>query len=290
MAKPLTIPVFARPGSQSRRFRLLTLHAVAIVITVVMCFPLFWMLSTAFKPPTEIFTKTPRFLPNEPTLDNFVRAFQTRPVLDWIVNSTITAGGTTLLRLAIVVPAAFAFARLRVPLKGLLLGVVIGTMIIPGVVTLVPNYLTVVQVGWINSWPGVVIPMVASSAFFIFLLRQHILQIPTDLYDAAALDGAGPIRMLADIVIPLVRPGIIAIAALSFLWGWNAYLWPLLVLPTVSSQTLAVGLSTFASDADSVQLWGPLMAVALMSSLPPLFLFFVAQKHLAQALTAGMKG
>lgn len=272
------------------RWSRVTLHLIAISITALMIFPLLWMLSTAFKGPTEIFTKTPQLIPSHPTLSNFTAAFESKPVLNWMLNSTITAGATTILRLLIVIPAAYAFARLRFPHQGLLLSIVIGTMIIPGVVTLIPNYLLVVNLGWINTRTGVVVPMLASSAFFIFLLRQHILQIPTDLYDAASLDGAGLIRALFDIVIPLIRPGILAVAALSFLWGWNAYLWPLLVLPTVSAQTLAVGLGTYASDAESVQLWGPLMAVALISSIPPLLVFLAAQKQLAQALASGLKG
>jgi ABC-type glycerol-3-phosphate transport system permease component len=266
------------------------LHAIAICMTAVMIFPLLWMVSTAFKGPTEIFTKTPRLIPNHPTFDNFTAAFDGKPVLDWVKNSAITAGLTTAIRIAIAVPAAYVFARLAVPLKRLLLTIVIGTMIIPSVVTLVPNYLLIVDLGWINTTLAVVVPMAASSAFFIFLLRQHILQIPTDLYDAAALDGAGLFRTLFDIVIPLIRTGLMAVAALSFLWGWNAYLWPMLVLPGLENQTLAVGLGTYASDPDSLQLWGPLMAVALLSSIPPLLVFIFAQKQLANALTSGLKG
>lgn len=268
----------------------LGLHALAIAMVAVMTFPLLWMVSTAFKGPTEIFTRTPQLIPSAPTFENFRVAFATKPVGDWILNSTITATLTTVLRLAIAVPAAYVFARFRLPITRLLLIVVIGTMIIPGVVTLIPNYLLVVRLGWINTWLGVIVPMAASSAFFIFLLRQHIMQIPADLYDAAELDGAGIVRTLWDIVIPLIRPGLVAVAALSFLWGWNAYLWPLLVLPGPASQTLAVGLGTYASDPEGAQLWGPLMAVALVSSLPPLLLFLVAQKHLATALTSGLKG
>lgn len=268
----------------------LGLHAVAILMTLAMIFPLLWMVSTAFKGPTEIFTRTPQLIPSAPTFDNFRTAFESKPVGDWLLNSTITATLTTVLRLAIAVPAAYVFARLRLPATRLLLIVVIGTMIIPGVVTLIPNYLLVVRLGWINTWTGVIVPMAASSAFFIFLLRQHIMQIPADLYDAAELDGAGIVRTLWDIVIPLIRPGLVAVAALSFLWGWNAYLWPLLVLPGPASQTLAVGLGTYAADPDGAQLWGPLMAVALISSLPPLLLFLVAQKQLATALTSGLKG
>jgi ABC-type glycerol-3-phosphate transport system permease component len=266
------------------------LHTLAIVITAVMSFPLFWMVSSAFKDPTEIFTDVPRFLPADPTLDNFRSAFAQKPVLDWLRNSLVTAVGTTALRLAIAIPAAYALARVRVPFRSFWMACVVGTMLIPGVVTLVPNYLTVAQLGWINTTIGVIVPQAASSAFFIFLLRQHIRQIPVDLFDAAELDGAGTWRQLFDIAIPLIWPGILAVTSLAFLWGWNAYMWPLLILPEFTSQTIAVGLGTFAGDPEGAQLWGPLMATALISSVPPLIVFMFAQKHLATALTSGLKG
>lgn len=282
-----TVRILAAPAVSLQR---LLLHAIAIVMCAVMIFPLLWMLSTAFKGPTEIFTEAPRLIPLQPTLANFVAAFADKPVLSWIRNTVLIAVATTLLRLLIALPAAYAFARLRFPHKGALLGIIIGTMIIPGVVTLIPNYLLIVRLGWINALPGVVVPMAASSAFFIFLFRQHMLQIPVDLYDAAELDGASHPRMLRDITVPLMLPAIGAMVALSFLWSWNAYLWPLLVLPTLEAQTLAVGLGSYAGDPDGVQLWGPLMSVALLSSLPPLVLFVAAQKLLTAALTSGLKG
>lgn len=282
-----TIAGLPRPAVTASR---VVLHLVAIVTCAIMVFPLLWMVSSAFKGPTEIFTATPRLIPLEPTLANFVTAFADKPVLSWIRTTILIALGTTALRLVIAVPAAYAFARLRFPRKGILLGVIIGTMIIPGVVTLIPNYLTIVRLGWVNTLQGVVVPMAASSAFFIFLFRQYMLQVPLELYDAAMLDGAGHVRMLRDITVPLILPAIGAMVALSFLWSWNAYLWPLLVLPTLDAQTLAVGLGTYAGDPDGVQLWGPLMSVALLSSMPPLVLFLGAQKLLTEALTSGLKG
>lgn len=288
LARPGWTSATARAPAIDRRR--LALHATAIVLCAVTVFPLLWMAATAFKGPTEIFTPEPRLFPARPTLENFAAAAANKPVAAWTVNSALFAGLTTAGRLLIVVPAAFAFARLRFPLKRVALLLVVGTMIIPNVVTLVPNYLLIVDLGWINTRQGVVLPTVASSAFFVFLLRQHMLLIPGEIYDAAAIDGAGPWRTLWQIVVPLIQPGLWAVVALSFLWGWNAYLWPLLVLPDLASQTLAVGLDTYASNPDSEQLWGPLMVVALLSSGPPLLVFLVAQKHLTSALTSGLKG
>lgn len=266
----------------------LGLHLAAVLISIIMAFPLLWMLMTAFKAPDQIFSDS--FLPTNPTFDNFRVAFETKPVWTWLKTSLLTAGWITILRVVLSVMAAYVIGHMKNRWSGWMTGVLLGTMLIPGVVTLIPNYLTIAELGWLNSIIGVVIPQVASSAFFVFLLRQYVKQIPQDLYDSAELDGAGTFIKLRDIVVPLIMPGILAAAALSFLWGWNSYLWPLLILPGTDAQTIAIGLGTFASDPDGPQLWGPLMATALISSIPPLAIFVVAQKQLATALTSGMKG
>ena len=211
-----------------------SLHAFAIVLSLASIFPLVWMVSTAFKGPTEIFTPDVRLFPHQPTLENFVAAVQDKPVLSWAVNSGVSALLITVLRLLIAVPAAYAFTRERFRFKNVAFLALVGTMIIPQVVTLIPNYQLIVQLGWINTLQGVVV--------------------------------------------------------LSFLDGWNLYLWPLLVLPSLEAQTLAVGMDTYASDPDTVQLWGPLMVVALLSAIPPLAVYAVAQRHLVAAFTTGLKG
>ena len=268
----------------------LALHAVVIVVCIFSAFPLLWMLSTVFKGPTEIFTSSPRFFPHHPTLDNFSMATENKPVVRWFVNTAIFAGLTTFFRLLLIIPASYALARLEFPLKKFVLLAIIGTMIIPSVVTLIPNYLLIVDLGWINTRQGLIVPTVSSSAFFLFLLRQHMLQIPVDILDAASIDGAGTWRIVWTMAAPMVTPGIWAVTVLSFLWSWNSYLWPLLVSPGIDSQTIAVGLGTYASNPDSPQLWGGLMVVALLSSLPPLLIYLFAQKQLTSALTSGLKG
>jgi ABC-type glycerol-3-phosphate transport system permease component len=276
------------------RFMRIGLHAFAILLSLFSIFPLLWMLSTAFKGPTEIFTPDLRLFPQQPTLENFWVAFQGKPVASWALNSGLSALCITLLRLVIAVPAAFAFTRERFRFKGAAFTALLGTMIIPQVVTLIPNYQLIVSLGWMNTLQGVIVPSAAGSgygsAFCIFLLRQYMLMIPRDLFDAAAIDGAGRWRTLWNVVLPLVAPAIWAVVVLSFLDGWNLYLWPLLVLPSLEAQTLAVGMDTYASDPDTVQLWGPLMVVALLSAIPPLIVYAAAQKHLVTAFTTGLKG
>jgi len=264
------------------------LHVAAGTIALIMAFPLLWMLITALKPASQVFDGA--WIPRETTLDNFRVAFSAKPVGTWLMNSVLTSAGITLLRVGLAIFAAYALGRMRSRWNHIWLGLLVGTMLIPGVVTLIPNYLTVARLHWLNTLIGVIVPQAASSAFFVFLLRQYVKQIPQDLFDAMELDGAGIFQRLKDLVIPLILPGILAAAALSFLWGWNSYLWPLLILPATESQTIAIGLGSFASDPEGPQLWGPLMATALVSSIPPLVIFLIAQKQLTSALTSGMKG
>jgi sn-glycerol 3-phosphate transport system permease protein len=286
--------VSARQSSSSKqRLRLtkVSVHLLVIVICFLTLFPFVWMLSTAFKPAEEVFTGDIRIIPNTPILSNFPDAFSYFPVAQWFWNSFGIAVLTTLGKLTISVPAAFAFARLHFKFDKLFFAMVLATMIVPGVVTVVPNYVLVSDLNWLNTWAGVVIPSLPATAFFVFLLRQNILTLPQDLLDAARLDGASTIKLLWQIVIPNVRPAIAVVTILSFLGAWNQYLWPLLVLSDFNSKTLAVGMQFFASNSESAQLWGPMMATATIATLPPLIIYAFAQKQIISTfVTSGIKG
>lgn len=286
--------VSARQSSSSKQRLRLTkvfVHLLVIVICFLTVFPFVWMLSTAFKPAEEVFTGDIRIIPNTPILSNFPDAFRYFPVAQWFWNSFGIAVLTTLGKLTISVPAAFAFARLHFKFDKLFFAMVLATMIVPGVVTVVPNYVLVSDLNWLNTWAGVVIPSLPATAFFVFLLRQNILTLPQDLLDAARLDGASTVKLLWQIVIPNVRPAIAVVTILSFLGAWNQYLWPLLVLSDFNSKTLAVGMQFFASNSESAQLWGPMMATATIATLPPLIIYAFAQKQIISTfVTSGIKG
>lgn len=267
------------------------IHVVVAVICFLTVFPFVWMLSTAFKPADEVFTRDIRIIPNEPILSNFPDAFRYFPVAQWFWNSFGIAVLTTLGKLLISVPAAFAFARLKFKGDKVFFAMVLATMIVPGVVTIVPNYVLVSDLNWLNTWAGVVIPSLPATAFYVFLLRQNILTLPQDLIDAARLDGASTFKLLLQIVIPNVRPAIAVVTILSFLGAWNQYLWPLLVLNDFESKTLAVGMQFFSSNTESAQLWGPMMATATIATLPPLIIYAFAQKQIISTfVTSGIKG
>jgi ABC-type glycerol-3-phosphate transport system permease component len=247
------------------------LHGVIILICAVTIFPFFWMLSTSLKIPTE--------------------AFEYFPVARWMWNSFGIAVITTAGKIAISVPAAFAFARLRFKGRNLLFATVLATMIVPGIVTVIPNYIFVSERGWMNSWQGVIIPSLPATAFFVFLLRQSMLTLPQDLLDAARIDGASTIRLLCGIVLPNVKPTIAVVTILSFLGAWNQYLWPLLVLNDFDAKTLATGMQFFTNNVESGQMWGPMMATATIAILPPLIIYALAQKQIINTfVTSGLKG
>jgi sn-glycerol 3-phosphate transport system permease protein len=267
------------------------LHVVVIIIVAFTVFPFLWMLSTAFKPADEVFTQDLRLVANHPTLQNFPDAFNYFPVARWFWNSFGIATITTAGKLAISLPAAFAFARLRFRGDKFFFAMVLATMIVPGIVTVVPNYILISDLNWMNTWAAVIIPSLPGTAFFVFLLRQNILQLPQDLLDAARLDGASTFKLLWQIVVPNVKPAIAVVTILAFLGMWNQYLWPLLVLNDFEAKTLATGMQFFTSNAESAQMWGPMMATATIATLPPFILYVLAQRQIIDTfVTSGMKG
>jgi sn-glycerol 3-phosphate transport system permease protein len=275
----------------SRRLGRGAIHLVVILLCAITLFPMLWMLSTSFKIPTEVFTRDIQILPRTPTLSNFPDAFQYFPVANWFWNSLFIAVVTTAGKLVISIPAAFAFARLKFRADNFCFAVILGTMIVPAVVTYVPNYILVSRLDWINTSSGVIVPSLASCAFYIFLLRQYIRTMPQEIFDAAKIDGAVTWEILWHIVLPNIRPGVAVVAILSFLHSWNQYTWPLLVLDDMKSKTLALGMQVFASNSESAQLWGPMMATAVLATVPPLVLYAFAQKQIISTfVTSGMKG
>ncbi|MEZ4529674.1 MAG: carbohydrate ABC transporter permease [Thermomicrobiales bacterium] len=276
----------ARRTSSSRIYEL-----VIVLICLITIFPFLWMISTAFKESTEVFTKDIRLIPQHPTLQNIPDALQLFPVKNWIWNSFGIAVLMTAGKLAISIPAAFAFAKLRFRGRGLLFGMVLATMIVPFIVTVVPNYIFTSDRGWMNSWTGVIVPSIPFTAFFVFLLRQNMMVLPQDLIDAAKIDGASTIKILWQIVVPNIKPAIAVVTILSFLGAWNQYLWPLLILNDFEAKTLSTGMQFFTNNVESAQMWGPMMVTAAVAIIPPFIVYLVAQKQIIETfVNSGMKG
>ncbi|MDZ4136409.1 MAG: carbohydrate ABC transporter permease [Paracoccaceae bacterium] len=262
-------------------------HLMLGAAALVTLFPLFWMVTTAFTPNDLILSRALRFWPEHPTLENFRIAFARHPVGLWLWNAFVVSALVTLGKLAISLPAAYAFARMEFRGRNALFWVVVATLTFPSVIGIVPTFIAVVKVGWYDSLTAVVVPSIAYVGFYIFYLRQNFRSLPGEMFEAAELDGAGPFRKFAQIALPNIRPAIAAVSVLSFLGAWNIYFWSLLVLESPEKKTITIGIKVFSDIEASNQLWGPLMATALLGVLPILVLFLVAQRSMQEAFAPG---
>ena len=263
------------------------LVAALAVASVLFVMPLVLMLSAAFKPTAEILRVPPSLLPQAPTLDNFRTVLAEAPYGAWYRNSLVVAGAVTALCLATSALGGYIFAKFEFPLKKPLFALILATLMIPFPVLLIPNYLVANRLGLLNSLWALILPGVV-SAFGIFLVRQFVAGIPSDLIEAARLDGASEWANFGRIVVPLVRPALAALGVFTFLASWNDYLWPLVAINDLEKSTLPLAL-TFFSSAHS-QRYDLVMAAATMAVVPVLIVFLVFQRQIVKALVlAGMK-
>ena len=262
-------------------------HLTLSLAALLTLFPLFWMVTTAFTPNDLILSRAVRFWPDQPTLDNFRIAFARHPVGLWLWNAFVVSACVTLGKLAISLPAAFAFARMEFRGRDALFWVVLATLTFPSIIGIVPSFIAVVKVGWYDSLAAVIVPSIAYVGFYIFYLRQSFRSLPPEMFEAARIDGAGPLRQFVQIALPNIRPAIAAVSVLSFLGAWNIYFWSLLVLESPEKKTITIGIKVFSDVEASNQLWGPLMATALLGVLPILALFLLAQREMLEAFAPG---
>ncbi|WP_436669355.1 carbohydrate ABC transporter permease [Paenibacillus kandeliae] len=251
-------------------------------------FPFWIALSNALMTEAESATYPPKWFPSSLHLENFIKVWDTIPVGRFILNSFVTSGVITIGQIVTSCMAAYAFAFLRFPGRKVLFALFMATMMIPWEVTVIPNYLTVRSWGWLDSYPGLTIPFLA-SAFGTFLMRQFFLQLPKELMEAARIDGCGHIRIFLSIAVPLSMPGLATLGVYSFLSNWNMYLWPLLITNTESMRTVQIGVSML--QFAEVTAWNMVMAGIVMVLLPSLVLLAVGLGRLVGGLTAGsLKG
>ncbi len=265
----------------------LVVHAVLLASVVVVLLPYYLMVSTSFKPIAEIFSYPFRWLPSRLAWENYIDAWNDAPFGRYFVNSIFISVTETLGVLATSALAAYAFSRMRFWGRDLLFVIFLGTLMVPGEVQLVPNYITIVRLGWLNTYNALIIPWLA-SVFGIFFMRQFFATIPQELQDAATMDGASHWTFLWRVVVPLSKPAFITVGLLSFLGSWNALTWPLIVTNTPEMRPIMVGLLSFQNE------WGTqprlLMAAATFSVAPILVLFFILQRYFIQGIArAGIK-
>ena len=268
-----------RTRTRSRRLALAARVAAAIVIALVTIFPLYWMLVVAFSSRADLLGGTLRLWPREFTLENFERVLTSFPVLTWFGNSLAIALTVSLLTVAVNLLAGYAFAHLRFRGSNILFLVALSTLMIPVQVIMVPLFQITVGLGIYGSYWAVILPT-AASAFGIFLSRQFILGIPRDLIEAARMDGAGHLRVLTRIVLPLSKPLIAVLFFMSLLSTWNDFAWPLIALKDNALFTLPIGLLYLQGQLGSD--YGGTMAFALINVVPMVVLFLVFQRYFVQ--------
>ncbi len=273
-----------------RRLRRLPAAAVLLVTLLFAGFPLFWLASNSLKLPEEITALPPVWLPSEPSLDAFVEAFRLLPLGNAFLNSMLIAGISTAAVVATSTAAGWAFAvyefRGREPLFLLLLA----TMFVPPIATLVPLYWLVQSAGLLDSLVGVLVPQLA-NAFGIFLIRQFARGVPRELLDAARVDGASEWRILMSVGVPLLRPAIATLAMFAFVFYWNAYLWPLVVLQSPDHFTVVLVVNQLQSYTSAVRLSNVIFAGTLMAILPNILLFIIVRRAYSDAgFSSAVKG
>lgn len=285
-------PVYNRRAAAARRLILSVLSHLALsTVALLFLVPFFWLVVTSLKPLDQVFTDPVRWWPQPVTWQNYVTALTSPafPFARLLTNTlfyTVTSTIGVTLSSAVV---AYGFARLRFWGKDYFFGITLATMMLPQIVTLIPTYVLFRQFGWVGGYAPLIVPHFFGSAFNIFLLRQFLLTIPWDYTDAARVDGAGEFTILWRIILPLVKPALLVVAVLHFMYTWNDFLLPLIYLDEAKEYPLVLGLYAFQTRF-GIQ-WHLLMAATLSTTFPLILLFFVAQRYFIEGITlGGVKG
>ena len=265
-------------------------YAFLMAMALIVLFPFYWMLISSVKTLAEYRLSTPTFWPNEIVLSNYLDAFNTANLGTLFMNTMYVGLVSTLLSLIITILTAFAFARLEFKGKDALFAALLGTMMIPGELFTITNYVTVTQFGWINTYTVLIVPFLV-SVFYIYLLRQNFLQIPNELYLAAKVDGTSDWKYLWKVMVPLALPTLISITILKMMGAWNSYVWPRLVANDDAHRLITNGLrNAFTESTGDVNVPVQMAAVAIVSF--PLFLVFIfLRKYIMKGVSrSGIKG
>jgi multiple sugar transport system permease protein len=261
---------------------------VLTALAILTLIPIVWMVLTAFKSAPEVAASPPTWIPREWHPENFQAAWEFAPFGRYLLNTAFMAGTIMALEVLTSALAAYAFARLRFKGRDLLFLIYLGTLMIPRQVTLIPSFLLMRELHWIDTYQGLIIPQ-AFSAFGTFLLRQFFLTIPYELEDAARIDGASRFGCFWRIILPLSGPALATLAVFIFLFQWNNLLWPLVISNTDGTRPIAVGLRKFLGEHGTD--WNLLMAAATLATLPVVALYLLAQRWFVRGITmSGMGG
>ena len=272
----------------SRVFSRWASYIFLIATSVVMVVPFLWMITTSLKGQQEIYIYPPTFFPSELHWENFTHVLETVPFGKFYLNSLLVTGIITISQVITSALAAYVFARVEFPGRNAIFYLYLATLIVPTQVTMLPLFLVISDLGWMDTYQGLTVPFLA-NAFAVFFLRQFFATLPRELEDAAQIDGAGRMRILWQIILPLVRPALATITLFIFLSHWDDYIWPLIVTNTTEMRTLPIGLRFFIEESGAQLNY--MMAGALMAVGPVIALFFVVQKQFIEGIAlSGTKG
>jgi len=266
------------------RMAAMIVNGLLFGMAAVTLFPLLWMVAASLMPAGASATYPPPLLAMHPTLDNYRELFAHAGVGRYLANSVLLAVCATLLSLLFNVSAGYAFAKLHFAGRDRLFKGLVGALVVPGQVAMVPLFLLLKQMGLVNTYGGVIVPALA-SIFGIFLVRQYALSIPDDLLEAARVDGASEFRIFRSIVVPVLKPIIVTLGVFTLLGTWNDFMWPLIVLTDRDLYTLPVALATLSRE--HVQDNELMMAGSVLTTLPVLLVFVALQRYYIEGLTAG---
>lgn len=274
-----------------RKASLVLQTTAATLVTLVMVFPIYWMIISSFKATDELLLPTPSLWPETWVLENYPNILRRAPFGLYFFNTLVSTFFIMLFQMSIGILAAYGFSKGEFRLKNTLFIVVLGALMIPIQVTFVPIYVLVAKLGWLNSFPGLIIPNMV-SAYFIFMLRQSFMSVDNSYLDAGKVDGMGRIGSIVHILMPMCKPTLITVSIITFIGGWNSYFWPKIITTNDSRRTLAVGINYIRQTFAGVEIsnYNEIMAAAMLAILPIVVLFLVLQRFIMTGLSkASMK-
>jgi sn-glycerol 3-phosphate transport system permease protein len=260
-------------------------YLTLIVAVLIIGLPVYWTVIASFKETREIYSLPVTWWPAKPTFNNFSAAWEAAPFGRYYLNSFITTFFGAAIEVILALFSAYALAYLHFPRKDLVFLLLLAALMVPVEITIVPNYLTIARLGWINTYQGIIIPG-AAIAYGTFLLRQAFMAVPHEILEAAHVDGAGHLRILFSVVAPITQPAIVTMALLSIVSKWNEFLWPLIVTNTTDMRTLPIGVF-WLRNSEGLTNWGVVMAGSLFLIIPVLITFLFAQRAIVEGMTAG---
>lgn len=263
-------------------------YLVLSLMTIIVIIPFLWMISTAFKPQKQTFKFPPEWIPRPVSFDSFARVWNDMPFGHFITNTVFVTVVILIGQLLFSSMAAYSFSRLQYPGRNLIFVIFIGSLMIPEIVTMIPQYLIMKQLGWLDTFKAIIAPQMFGNAFGVFLIRQYLIGIPKELDDAAKIDGSGFIRTFTTIILPLAKPALSTLAVFTLVKSWNNFLWPLIVTTSEKKFVLTIGLANLNGQYSAD--WAGIMAASFMSLLPIIVLFIFLQRFFIQSIQmSGLK-